>query len=166
MVPPYASSGDYVYILFPNPGSRSDDTGPDTVGYRMAGETDLDTILASLTPKLSTEEFVFCTFAEGRYGDHAILDPIACVTEHEGLTLVLPRDQADLSGLPYETVFRRITLQVHSSLDAVGLTAAVATRLAEHGMSANVVAGYYHDHIFVPTDLAQAAVDALLQLAS
>lgn len=131
----------------------------------MSGEKDLDTILDSLTPKLSTEEFVFCTFAEGRYGDHAILDPIVCVTEEEGLTLVLSRDQADLSDLPYGTVFRRLTLQVHSSLDAVGLTAAVATRLAEQGISANVVAGYYHDHIFVPAERAQEALGALSRLS-
>ncbi|HKK49302.1 MAG TPA: ACT domain-containing protein [Alkalispirochaeta sp.] len=127
----------------------------------MNGETDLDTILASLDPQASTDEFVFCTFPEGRYSDHAILDPIACVTEDEGLTLVLPREQADVSSLPYETAFRRITLSVHSSLTAVGLTAAVATRLAEHGISANVVAGYYHDHIFVPSELANEAVATL-----
>lgn len=131
----------------------------------MSGENDLDTILASLNPRLSTEEFVFCTFPEARYGHHAILDPVVCVAEEEGLTLVLPREQADLSGLPYETVFRRITLQVHSSLEAVGLTAAVATRLAEQGVSANVVAGYYHDHIFVPAELSQEALGALSQLS-
>lgn len=138
-----------------------DDIAPAAVRYRMSGEKNLDAILASLNPRLSTEEFVFCTFPEARYGDHAILDPIACITEDEGLTLVLPRDQADMSNLPYETVFRRITLHVHSSLDAVGLTAEVASRLAEHGISANVVAGYYHDHIFVQAELSQPAMKAL-----
>jgi uncharacterized protein len=130
----------------------------------MSGETDLDTILASMNPQQSPQEFVFCTFPEARYGDHAMLDPVASVTEQEGLTLVLPRDQADVSGLPYETVFRRITLSVHSSLTAVGLTAAVATRLAERGISANVVAGFYHDHIFVQSELAEEAVTALREL--
>jgi hypothetical protein len=131
----------------------------------MPGEKNLRTLLASLAPELSAEEFVFCTFPEARYGDHAILDPIACMMEDEGLTLILLRSQANLSGLSYETVFRRITLRVHSSLDAVGLTAAVAGRLAERGISANVVAGYYHDHIFVPTELAEHAREALLNLS-
>ena len=131
----------------------------------MNGETDLDTILASMNPQLSAEEFVFCTFPEGHYSDHGMLNPVACVTEDEGLTLILPRDQADVSHLPYESVFRRITLSVHSSLTAVGLTATVATGLAERGISANVVAGYYHDHIFVPSELAQQAVEALAELS-
>ena len=53
------------------------------------------------------------------------------------------------------------SLMIHSSLDAVGLTAAVASRLADHGISANVVAGYYHDHIFVPVEAAEQALGAL-----
>ncbi len=127
----------------------------------MSGETDLNTILASLNPKLSTEEFVFCTFPEARYGDHAMLDPVACVVEEEGVTLVLPREQADLSDLSYDVVFRSITLHVHSSLEAVGLTAAVSARLAKAGISANMVAGYYHDHIFVQAERSQQAIEAL-----
>ncbi|MCH9673679.1 MAG: ACT domain-containing protein, partial [Gammaproteobacteria bacterium] len=64
-----------------------------------------------------------------------------------------------------ESIFKRITLTVHSSLDAVGLTAAVSTKLAEHDISANIVAGYYHDHIFVQTQRATHAMAALRELS-
>jgi hypothetical protein len=61
--------------------------------------------------------------------------------------------------------FKGISLTVHSSLDAVGLTAAFSSKLAEHGISANVFAGYYHDHIFVQSELAQSAIEALNEIA-
>lgn len=131
----------------------------------MTGETDLRTILASLAPVLGTEEFVFCSFKQGLYGDHQQLQPIVAVAEGEGLTLVIPRAKADAGGIGYRSVFRRITLQVHSSLDAVGLTAAFATRLTEHGISANVIAGFYHDHIFVQAEQAENALAAINELS-
>ena len=81
--------------------------------------------------------------------------------EAEGLTLVITKDNADKAKLEYESVFKCITLLIHSSLEAVGLTAAVSTKLAENGISANVVAAYYHDHIFVQSVKAEIALDAL-----
>lgn len=131
----------------------------------MSGETDLGRMLASLSPVLADGEFVFCSFADARYGDHAGLEPIAVIDEPEGLTLVVPKPNADAQALSYATVFRMISLGVHSSLEAVGLTAAFASKLAERGISANVVAGYYHDHLFVPRERAEEAVDALDELA-
>ncbi len=129
----------------------------------MNGETDLGRMLASLSPVLTDGEFVFCSFADAHYGDHADLEPIAAIDEPEGLTLVVPKPVADAQALDYATVFRMISLGVHSSLEAAGLTAAFSNRLAEHGISANVIAGYYHDHIFVPRDQAKQAVDALAE---
>ena len=127
----------------------------------MAGETDLSKMLATLQPHLRDEEYVFCTMGNGRYGDHPELEPIASFLETEGLTLVIPKSRADEQGMAYEGVFRCITLSVHSSLAAVGLTAVVATQLAAHHISANVIAAYYHDHIFVPAPHADAALAAL-----
>ena len=127
----------------------------------MAGENDLGTLLADLSPRLGKGEYVFHSFPNGRYGMHPELEPIAAIAEAEGLTLVVPRERADAAGLPYESVFGKITLGVHSSLDAVGLTAAVSARLAEHGLAANVVAGYFHDHVFVSVADGQRALDAL-----
>ncbi|MGO2019037.1 MAG: ACT domain-containing protein [Psychrobacter sp.] len=86
--------------------------------------------------------------------------------ETEGLTLVLTKDKADEAGLNYEGVFRQITLTVHSSLEAVGLTAAVSTKLTSKDISANVIAAYYHDHIFVSNDKAEQALSALKELSN
>jgi hypothetical protein len=131
----------------------------------MSGERDLETLLSTLSPRLAREEYVFCTFADACYGDHADLEPLAAVGEAEGLTLIVPRSAADARGLAYEAVFRRITLKVHSSLDAIGLTAAFSAELTRHGISANVIAGYYHDHILVQAELAARALAALQELA-
>ncbi|MCA9947978.1 MAG: hypothetical protein KC449_31060, partial [Anaerolineales bacterium] len=78
----------------------------------MTGETDLSKMLATLAPKLHDEEYVFCTFVNGRYGDHPELEPIASFMEAEGLTLVIPKPLADQHGIAYEGVFRCITLSV------------------------------------------------------
>jgi hypothetical protein len=128
----------------------------------LAGEKNLHNLLRSLSPELIEGEFVFCTCENSGYGDHPETRPIAAFTEAEGLTLVVPRDAADSAGITYEQVFRCITLGVHSSLDAVGLTAAVAGELAAHGISANVIAAYYHDHIFIEAQKAQRAIGILL----
>ncbi len=131
----------------------------------MTGEKDLRKLLASLSPVLTDGEYVFCTFQDAQYGDYPDLEPVASIKEEEGLTLVVPKNKADARGLPYESVFRKITLMVHSSLDAVGLTAACSAKLTEHGISANVIAGYFHDHLFVQKELADKAIDALRELA-
>lgn len=127
----------------------------------MSGITDINRLLGSIQPVLLADEYIFCTFAKAKYGDYAQLDPIAAYAESEGLTLIINKDTALANDIPFETSYRAITLTVHSSLDAVGLTAAVSTKLAAEGISANVVAAYFHDHIFVPTDRADDAVNAL-----
>ena len=130
----------------------------------MTGEKNLHKLLQSMAPSLIAGEFVFCSFEKSRYGDHSDLEPIATFAESEGLTLVIPKSRADEYGIRYESVFRCITLKVHSSLDAIGLTAAFSTKLTEHGISANVIAGYYHDHIFVQDELAGNAIAAIDEL--
>jgi len=118
-----------------------------------------------MSPELVEGEFVFCSIENARYGDYADLAPFASIKENEGLTLVVEKTIADEAGLHYESVFRGITLQVHSSLEAVGLTAAVASRLAQEGISANMIAGYYHDHLFVPWESRQQALAELQELS-
>lgn len=130
----------------------------------MGGSQDLDYLLREANPVLDPEDYVFIC-APAAYGDHGDWQPIASFAEREGLTLVIPQAIAQAHALPYENVFRRITLQVHSSLAAVGLTAGVAGRLAAHGISANVIAAYCHDHIFVPAADAERAMSALADLA-
>ena len=109
-------------------------------------------------------EFVFCTFKDARYGDHANLSPLAAIQESEGLTLVIPRHTADAQRLNYESTFAGIMLSVHSSLDAIGLTAAFSSKLAQAGLSANVIAGFFHDHIFVHYPDVNAAIAVLLDM--
>lgn len=130
----------------------------------MSGSTDLDHLLREANPLLDSKSYVFVS-VQGRYGDFAELAPIASFSEAEGLTLVLRQAAADEYSIDYDGVFCRITLQVHSSLNAVGLTARFSERLAEAGISANVMAGYYHDHIFVPVADAERAMSALSRLA-
>lgn len=127
----------------------------------MPGETDLDVLLASMEPRLLEHDFVFLSFPDSKYGQLSELRPIAMFMESEGMTLVVPKTNADEAKLPYESVFRCITLMIHSSLDAVGLTAAFANKLKDVHISANVIAGYYHDHIFVQRDKAHDALAAL-----
>ena len=109
---------------------------------------------------------MFVSFADAQYGDYADLQPLAMVQEAEGMTLVVQKALADQFQLAYDGVFQCITLKAHSSLQAVGLTAAVSRQLAQRGISANVLAGYYHDHIFVPTQQANKALEALTELRS
>ncbi|MEP5568887.1 MAG: ACT domain-containing protein [Halioglobus sp.] len=131
----------------------------------MSGESDLNALLASMSPRLDAKDYVFWSAENAQYGDHSDLEPVASCMEPEGLTLVITKAKADARALPYDAVFKRITLEVHSSLEAVGLTAAFATKLSEHGISANVVAGYFHDHIFVQSELADRAMAALGELS-
>jgi uncharacterized protein len=128
----------------------------------MAAERDLTRLLRALRPELNPGRFVFTTVA-GPVPPG--VQPVVTVTEPEGRTLVLPQHQADAAGLGYDYVAGWITLRVNSALDAVGLTAAVAGELARAGLSCNVIAGYHHDHLFVPHDRSAEAVTVLEALA-
>ena len=130
----------------------------------MSGHTDLEYLLRAADPVLDDQHYVFVSLS-GEYGDYADWNPIATFAEAEGLTLVIPCSTADEHGVAYDDVLQRITLRVHSSLSAVGLTAAFSAALTREGISANVIAGYYHDHIFVPVADAARAMIALEELA-
>jgi hypothetical protein len=118
-----------------------------------------------MRPRLDAAPFVFCTLPGAGLAEVAELAPAAAVVEDEGLTVVLERGRAEAAGLAFVGAFARITLEVHSSLAAVGLTAAAAGRLAEVGIAANVVAGFHHDHLFVPWGRRDEAMRALAALA-
>ncbi|MFF8726993.1 ACT domain-containing protein [Streptomyces sp. NPDC015171] len=128
----------------------------------MTGETDLPTLLSGMRPELNPGRYVF-TMAEG--GVPSGVTPVVTVAEREGLTLVVPQSDADAAGMGYDYVAGWITLNVHSALDAIGLTAVVARALADADLSCNVVAGFHHDHLFVPHERAEQALEILRQLA-
>jgi hypothetical protein len=116
----------------------------------MSGETDLGRLLAGLTPMLDPIEYGFETAAEAP----PLGDAFALIPEDEGVTLIRPG-----------TGWARITLGVHSSLAAIGLTARVAEALTAHGISANIVAACHHDHVFVPWARREEALAALQALS-
>jgi len=127
----------------------------------MAGERDLKRLLATMQPELRGRDWGYAVVPALPPG----LAPFATVAEDEGLTLVAPMAALQAAGLRPEGPLARITLQVHSSLAAVGLTAAVSGALAARGISANVVAGFHHDHIFLPAADADRAIAVLRDLS-
>ena len=126
----------------------------------MTGETDLSRLLATMSPVLCGRDWGYATTTQIPAG----LLPFATVAEDEGLTLIAPfADLSDL-GLNPQGPMARITLNVHSALEAVGLTAAVSSALAREAISANMIAGFYHDHIFLPASDADRALAILKDL--
>lgn len=130
----------------------------------MSGEIELNTLLSNMSPKLSTAEYVFASIDAEESARLEFKNVRGTFAEEEGLTVIIDKSYAASLQLSNSQTYRCITLQVHSSLQAVGLTAAVSKQLARHNISANVVAAYYHDHIFVPTKDASMALDLLKEL--
>ncbi|MDF0604252.1 ACT domain-containing protein [Neisseriaceae bacterium TC5R-5] len=130
----------------------------------MSGISDLNQLLASMEPQLASTPYVFCSLSEQQLAAYSDLQPLASFREREGMSLIVSQAEAQRCRIAFAAVFQAITLSVHSSLEAVGLTAAVASKLAEYQVSANVVAAYYHDHIFVPQAKATLAMQALREL--
>jgi hypothetical protein len=130
----------------------------------MAGETALSTLIRNMSPQLNPGQYVFCTLDDAARLKGSV--PLGSFREKEGLTVILERGEADRLCLSYDYTAAWITLQVHSSLSAVGLTAAFAGTLAQAGVSCNVVAGYFHDHLFVASADAERAVSTLRALAA
>jgi hypothetical protein len=128
----------------------------------MSGVSDLGELIRSMKPTAREGEFVLVS-----------VDPLrlvgmpaeAMIREDEGSTVVMKRSDADAEGLTYDFVAAWITLTVHSDLAAVGLTAAFSTALAHAGISCNVLAGFHHDHLLVPSDRRDDALAALEALA-
>lgn len=130
----------------------------------MSGETKLSNLLASMTPTLRDGTYVFATLNNRTLCKE--LRPLMVFEEVEGTTVVLLQEEAEAHGLPHEFPCRMITLDVHSSLDAVGFMAKMATALAEQGMGVNPVSGFFHDHLFVPNGREIEALATLHRLAA
>ncbi len=129
----------------------------------MQGETQLDLLLKGMKPKLHAGKYVFATVATTEHIQRN--DILGEFKEEEGTTVILAQQKADALQLSYEFVAAWITLTIHSSLEAHGLTAAFATTLAKNKISCNVIAGYYHDHLFVPYHEGEKAIKVLNGLA-
>jgi hypothetical protein len=125
----------------------------------MDGETDLTKLIRDMNPELNAGEYVFCSLDVLALPEN--VTPLGLFREKEGTTVILPKAQADELGLTYSFVGAWITLNVHSSLNAVGLTEAVSQVLTRAGISCNIVAAFYHDHVFVPLKDADRALEIL-----
>ncbi len=129
----------------------------------MTGETNLSKLIKGMTPKLNKGEYVFASVKDVSNIDRE--STVCEFKEREGVTIVIKREKADELGLAYNYVASWITLMIHSSLEAVGLTALFSKELAEHNISCNVIAGFYHDHIFVDVNDAGKAIQVLTLLS-
>lgn len=129
----------------------------------MCGESQLKKILKGMTPKLNPGVYVFVSVASATSIPRKQI--IGEFREKEGITIIMEQANADSLGLPYRYIASWITLTIHSSLDAIGLTAAISTTLAENEISCNIVAAYYHDHIFVAKKDEERALKALVELS-
>ena len=125
----------------------------------MTGQKDLNLLLASMDPTLVAGEFVFCTEGEGAQADQ--LHPVLQFREAEGLTFIVPKEEAEARAIPFQYLCRQITLNVHSSLSAVGFLAAITQKLAAQGISVNAVSAYYHDHLFISSERVDEAMKIL-----
>jgi hypothetical protein len=123
-------------------------------------ERDLQKLLVSLRPT-SGGDWAFCVVDEQTVASHS--KALMVFREPDAVTLVVPADEA--TGLDVRFVGTRIDLNVESSLEAVGLTAALSAALAKEGIAANVVAAALRDYVFVPTDRAEDAIRALVTLS-
>lgn len=129
----------------------------------MQGESDLGQLLRLMRPELSPEPYGIVSTPDALPADVAAF---ASIAEAEGTTLVAPQSGLRRAGMPVGPDWARISLTVHSDLAAVGLTAAIATALAAQSISANVIAGFYHDHVFVAWDRRHDAMAALAALSA
>lgn len=125
----------------------------------MSGEKNLELLLKNMKPKLNAGEFVFC---EVESTDNINLNEILMTfRENESITIIAEKKVADMLNLKYTYTASWITLTIHSALEAVGLTAAFSKALSENNISWNVVAAFYHDHIFVDKKDAKKAMEIL-----
>jgi len=142
----------------------SDSTGTDSTGSDSKGEQNLDVLIQSMQPSLHPSTYVFVT-VEPSFALSTV-NPLMQFHEKEGITLILEKGKAIDAGLLCAFPCRMITLNIHSSLDAVGFLARITNELAALDMGVNPVSGYYHDHLFVPEDRAEDAIQALKKLSS
>jgi hypothetical protein len=126
-------------------------------------QKDLRILLENMQPFLHQEPYVFCSIDRASYNKLPFL-PTLTFLEKEGISIIATERQASEQELSFDQTWAQITLTVHSSLNAVGFLAAITTRLAEAGISANPVSAYYHDHLFVPWESRHRAMSILQEL--
>ncbi|WP_299156091.1 ACT domain-containing protein [uncultured Tenacibaculum sp.] len=130
----------------------------------MSGEKNLTTLIKEMKPFVNEGEYVFTTVKNTSNINQDII--IGQFREQEGITLILEKPIADELELPYTFIASWVTLKIHSALEAVGLTAAFSTELAKNNISCNVIAGFYHDHIFVSKEDEIKTIEVLTKFSN
>ena len=131
----------------------------------MSGETSLEKILKNLDPYIVKESFIFMTSDAEPADLFKTLNPIATFMEDEGLTLVITQYCADKNAIKYDSVFKCISLGVHSSLESYGLISTISNELTKSNISTNVFSGYFHDHIFVESNKVNKALKVISSIS-
>lgn len=131
----------------------------------MSGETNLEKILKNLDPYIVKESFIFMTSDAEPAELFKTLNPIATFMEDEGLTLVITQHCADKNVIKYDSVFKCISLGIHSSLESYGLISTISNELTKSNISTNVFSGYFHDHIFVESNKANQALKVISSIS-
>ena len=130
----------------------------------MSGETDLDTLLQTVRARLDDAVYVFTTLSNSGLPEG--ITPRMVFEEEEGTTYILTHGEAAHHNLPHEYPCKMITLDVHSSLEAVGFIARVSAAMTKEGIAVNPVSGFYHDHLFVPLGKEKAAMRVVAHLST
>jgi len=121
-------------------------------------------MISGMTPKLRAGTFVFITTDDPAVGASLSSDAISVFAEDEGMSMIIPIELAKRAGLNVDHPMRCITLNVYSSLEGVGLTSAVSAALGDAAIPCNMVAAFHHDHVFVPSDMCDQAMQVLTSL--
>ena len=121
-------------------------------------------MISGMSPEVRPDRYVFVSTTDSGLGASLIPEAISVFREDEGLSLLIPVNVAEQAKLSVDQPMRCITLNVYSSLEGVGLTAAVSQALADNAIPCNMVAAFHHDHVFVPEGLCDKTMDVLLSL--
>lgn len=124
----------------------------------MSGQTNLEEVLKSI--KVSCDGIEYC-FATVKDNNFSLKEILGIFQEDEGLTLIATKKYFEKNNISYDGPFAKLTIENHTSLDLVGLTATLSTKLAKVGISANVIAAYFHDYVFVQYNLRQKAISTI-----
>jgi hypothetical protein len=130
----------------------------------MSGENNLNILLKSMHPELESEAFVFLTSLEG-FALQDMENALMIFKETEGVTLLVKEEVAQQMQKGYEQKWAKITLTIHSDLNAVGFLAAILPKLAEADISVNLVSAFFHDHLFIPWEKREVAMVILASFA-
>ena len=131
----------------------------------MTAELELEKLLTAMSPELREGEYVFSSIGPEEFNDRQV-EPVGWFREAEGISVILDRAAAQRLGIKQSSAFRMISLNVNSSLEAVGFLAAVTEKLAAAGVSVNAVSAFHHDHLFIPAEKADLAISLLNDMAA